>query len=133
MLSVDRQLRRLVRGGIADTFHVHPDYLTRKGRRSAEGSLVKRICGTIKGYVEQSTRGRSGTGTQRPPAADEAAGTFLCQPPREGAVATSPPDPLAELDRLTADYERARKRHEGCEAARQRLSAHVHTMLREGL
>lgn len=41
-------------------------------------------------------------------------------------------DPAAEWRRLAADYERARKRHDRSEAARRRLSAHVHTMLREG-
>lgn len=40
--------------------------------------------------------------------------------------------PAEEWRRLVRDLERSQRRHRGIREARQRLSAHVHTMLREG-
>lgn len=52
------QMQRIVDGAVRDCFGMHPDYLTARGRRSARGSLVKRIVGEIMGFVEQSAEGR---------------------------------------------------------------------------
>lgn len=53
------QLWLLVRGGVRDTFAVHPEYLTQAGRQSAERSVTKRVTGTLYGYATQVARGRS--------------------------------------------------------------------------
>ena len=61
-----RQLWRIVDGAVEDALRHHEDYLTQKGKRSARRSITKRVTGAVMGYVEQSTRGRSGVS----PAAD---------------------------------------------------------------
>jgi hypothetical protein len=55
-----RQLWRVVDGAVFDALYTHQDYLTPKGRRSARGSIVKRVTGAVMGYAEESARGRSG-------------------------------------------------------------------------
>lgn len=55
-----RQLWRIVDGGVRDALHAHPEYLTAAGRKWARRSITKRVTGSILGYVEQSTQGRSG-------------------------------------------------------------------------
>lgn len=56
-----RQLWRIVDGAVTDAFTSHPDYLSsRQLATVARRSVVKRVVGAIDGYVEQSTRGRSG-------------------------------------------------------------------------
>ena len=55
-----RQISRLVRGAIKQTFDAHSDYIAKKkDRQRVQVSLEKRIVGTILGYVEQSTQVRS--------------------------------------------------------------------------
>lgn len=55
------QLWRIVDGAVRQTYAAHPDYFSEKGRRaSARSSFVKRVTGSIMGYVEQSTQVRSG-------------------------------------------------------------------------
>jgi hypothetical protein len=60
-----RQLWRIVDGAVFDALYTHSDYLTEKGKRAARLSVNKRVVGAILGFVEQSTKGRSGQ-----PAAD---------------------------------------------------------------
>ena len=55
-----RQIWRLVDGALRDCLESHPDYLTPAGKRGARLSIIKRVTGALSGYVEQSTRGRSG-------------------------------------------------------------------------
>jgi hypothetical protein len=57
---VYRQIWRIVDGAVFDALYTHQEYLTEKGRQSARSSIVKRVTGSVVGYVEQSTRGRSG-------------------------------------------------------------------------
>jgi hypothetical protein len=52
------QLWRIVEGGVVDCFNNHPDYLTPKGKRSAQASIVKRVTGTVLSFAEHSARGR---------------------------------------------------------------------------
>lgn len=54
-----RQLQRIVDGAVRDAFAMHPEYLTRSGRKFARGSITKRVAGSILGYAEQSAQGRS--------------------------------------------------------------------------
>lgn len=54
-----RQLWRVVDGAVTDCFKNHPDYLTGKGRRSAQGSLVKRVTGTVLSFAVQAARGQT--------------------------------------------------------------------------
>lgn len=54
-----RQLWRVVDGAVRDTFANHPEYLTDKGRRDAQLSIVKRVAGSLHGYAAQVARGRS--------------------------------------------------------------------------
>jgi len=76
-----RQLWRVVDGAVRDALESHPDYLTRKGQASARMSITKRVTGAIMGYVEQSTRGRSGIAV---PAAETGHGAS--HPPRPWKV-----------------------------------------------
>ena len=64
-----RQLTRLVKGAIKQTFDAHDAYLPQKFARSTiEASLAKRIIGVITGYEAQASQVRSdGVGA---PAAD---------------------------------------------------------------
>lgn len=48
----------IVDGAVVDAFKNHPDYLTPKGQRSARTSVVKRVCGTVLSFAEQSAQGR---------------------------------------------------------------------------
>jgi hypothetical protein len=52
------QLWAIVSGAVADALNTHPDYLTRKGQRSAATSITKRVTGTVLSFAEQSARGR---------------------------------------------------------------------------
>lgn len=56
-------LWRLVDAGVMDTFRQHPEYLAYKQEWIVRNSLNKRIVGNIrrfmKGFVEQSTKGRT--------------------------------------------------------------------------
>ena len=58
----NRQVWRVVDGAIRDAFSQHPDYLTKKGSRSAcaRRSVAKRVTGALLSYLEQSKEGRSG-------------------------------------------------------------------------
>jgi len=53
------QLWRVVDGAVADAFNNHPDYLAKR-EKIVRASVNKRVVGAILGFVEQSTRGRSG-------------------------------------------------------------------------
>lgn len=55
-----QQLWRIVDGAVRDALKMHPDYLTRKGwsGSAARRSIVKRVTGSVMGFVEQSTEGR---------------------------------------------------------------------------
>lgn len=71
-----RQLRRIVDGAVADALAAHPDYLTKKGLKSARGSITKRVTGAVLGYAGEvwaadAARGRSGAAT---PAAEPESG-----------------------------------------------------------
>lgn len=56
--SAYAELWGVVDGAVVDAFKSHPDYLTPKGRKSARTSVVKRVCGTVLSFAEQSARGR---------------------------------------------------------------------------
>lgn len=58
-----RQLLRLVDGAVRDCFANHPEYLTKIGRRSAQGSIVKRVAGSLWGYAKDITKEKSFTAT----------------------------------------------------------------------
>jgi hypothetical protein len=64
------QLWRIVDGAVRDALETHPDYLTKKGMRSARASITKRVTGAVLGYTSQVAEGRSG---ERPAAATGAA------------------------------------------------------------
>jgi hypothetical protein len=64
------QLWRIVDGAVRDALETHPDYLTKKGMRSARASITKRVTGAVLGYTSQVAEGRSGG---RPAAATGAA------------------------------------------------------------
>ena len=51
----NRQVWRVVDGAIRDAFLNHPDYLTKKGSRSAcaRRSIAKRVTGALLSYLEQ--------------------------------------------------------------------------------
>lgn len=55
-----RQLWRAVDGAVATAMEAHPDYFSERGLVKARAAIVKRVTGALNGYVEQSTRGRSG-------------------------------------------------------------------------
>ena len=49
-----RQLWRLVDGAVRSAFAAHPDYLANKRmEKTVRNSIVKRVTGTIIGYVEE--------------------------------------------------------------------------------
>lgn len=54
-----RKIWRVVDGAVADAFTMHPDYLTAKAKngKAAQLSVVKRVTGAVKGFVEKSTQG----------------------------------------------------------------------------
>lgn len=55
-----RTIWRLADGAVLDAFRAHPEYLTDKGRtKNSRASIVKRVTGTVVGFVEESTKGRS--------------------------------------------------------------------------
>lgn len=53
-----QQLWNVVDGAVSDAFKNHPDYLTKKGQRSARTSINKRVVGTVLGFAVQA-RGRA--------------------------------------------------------------------------
>lgn len=78
-----QQLWRVVDGAVTDCFKNHPDYLTWKGRRSAQGSLVKRVTGTVLSFaVQQTARGRR-------QAAETGRGAITSSAPEAVGVASS--------------------------------------------
>lgn len=92
----------IVDGGVADALKSHPDYLTPKGRRSAQTSIVKRVTGTIISFAEQSAKGRLR-------AAETAAAVSTSLPASvsksvdagEGVVAPSPTIHRVRIGRIT--------------------------------
>ena len=98
-----RQLWRIVDGAVADTFATHPDYLTRKGKRSARRSINKRVVGSIIGYAAQVAEGRSGTS----PAAD--GGMSLLEDGRAGRASYCPSWGRAALQHVARLWLRCRK------------------------
>jgi hypothetical protein len=56
-----RQFWRIVDGAVATAMEAHPHYFTDRGLEKARTAIVKRVTGALNGYVEQSTRGRSGS------------------------------------------------------------------------
>lgn len=58
-----RQLLRLIDGAVRDSFANHPEYLTKIGRQSAQGSVVKRVAGSLWGYAKDITEEKSFTAT----------------------------------------------------------------------
>ena len=55
------QLWRIVDGAVADAFHQHPDYINPSvPLRKIRGAIVKRVTGSLSGYVAEATKGRSG-------------------------------------------------------------------------
>lgn len=47
------KMRRMVKGAVADVMKHHPEYFTRKGRRAARESIVKRVVGTVFGELRR--------------------------------------------------------------------------------
>lgn len=82
--SAYAELWGVVDGAVVDAFKSHPDYLTPKGRKSARTSVVKRVCGTVLSFAEQSARGRP----YHP--AETSAGGVSSQTAGEGVVPSSP-------------------------------------------
>jgi hypothetical protein len=59
------QVTRIVDGAISDAMRSHPDYFVREKIGDARRSIVKRVTGSLIGYLAESTakRGRSGQST----------------------------------------------------------------------
>lgn len=56
--GINRQIWRVVDGAIRDAFLSHPDYLTKKGSRSAcaRRSIAKRVTGALLSYLGQQQK-----------------------------------------------------------------------------
>ncbi len=55
----ERQLVRIVDGAVQSALQAHQDYLTPKGKRLARGSIVKRVAGSLRGYMAECARDQS--------------------------------------------------------------------------
>lgn len=89
------ELWGVVDGAVVDAFKNHPDYLTPKGQKSARTSVVKRVCGTVLSFAEQSARGRSNQPAEtsdRVPFSD---------PAGEGSRALSPSIHRVQIGKVT--------------------------------
>jgi hypothetical protein len=55
------QVWRIVDGAVADAIRAHPEYFrTNQNRADARRSIVKRVTGSIMGYLAEARRGVSG-------------------------------------------------------------------------
>lgn len=102
--SAYAELWGVVDGAVVDAFKNHPDYLTPKGQRNARTSVVKRVCGTVLSFAEQSARGRSyqpaetSVGDAR---LNSSASAFYDVGAGEGGLALSPPIHRVKLGKVT--------------------------------
>lgn len=56
-----KALWRIVDGAVRDAFANHPDYLSAKGARLAQESIVKRVVGAVHSQAAQAGRGQPET------------------------------------------------------------------------
>lgn len=98
-----RQLTRVVSGAVDDAFNNHPDYLTPRGKRSAKGSIVKRVTGTVLSFAVQAAKGRiSHPAVQEPALYQESAQVVVGATSAAGAGAVFvSPTPHCRIGKVT--------------------------------
>jgi hypothetical protein len=124
-----RQLTRVVSGAVDDAFKHHPDYLTPKGKRSAKGSIVKRVTGTVLSFAVQAARGRVETAVQEPGLATAQApvsapldvgtgdGVLPAPSPARRAIRKDAASYVRAFHETTSRLERFKRVHDLCYAA----------------
>lgn len=99
--SAYAELWGVVDGAVVDAFKNHPDYLTAKGQRNARTSVVKRVCGTVLSFAEQSARGRLQAAETATEVSPEPALAFHSVDAGEGVLASSPPIHRVQIGKVT--------------------------------